>query len=298
MALTAAERRLQSLLRVLTLAFALATVIYEVSPLLGPFRAFFRQLPFVSNSVVKVSVMGLLCLYAAGDIRRRLGLVTIAIAGHVISIVAMLVLLLTIDTSRAVSLGTATPIRTVLWGAIALDGVITLLVLVFYLRARGGGGSQPAASQHRDTPSGAEGRLRVLALAFGVLFATAAVGYEAGPMLALTRDFFIELPFVTNSVVKVGTLALLCFYVARDVRRNLPLMGVVIVAHVVSVLAQLIFLIATDTSSAVTIGDTVVSVGTVLWATIALDAVVALALFLAYQSAWSESFQLQYYRPI
>ena len=75
MSLTAAERRLRWLLRVLVFAFVLAVLIYELGPLVGPFRAFFRQLPFVSNSVVKVSVMAMLCLYAWGDVRRRIGLV-------------------------------------------------------------------------------------------------------------------------------------------------------------------------------------------------------------------------------
>src|SRR5229473_2369801 len=120
MSLTAAERRLRSVLRVLVFVFVLAALTYELGPLLGPFRAFFRQLPFVSNSVVKVSVMGLLCLYAWGDIRRRLGLVAIFIAGHVLSVVAMFVLLFTIDTSRIVPLGAGMPVRSVLWGAIAL----------------------------------------------------------------------------------------------------------------------------------------------------------------------------------
>ena len=297
MGLTAAERRLRSLLRILVFVFALAALTYELGPLLGPFRAFFRQLPFVSNSVVKVSVMGLLCLYAVGDIRRRLGLVAIFIAGHVLSVVAMFVLLFTIDTSRIVPLGAGMPVRGVLWGAIALDGVITSVVLLFYLMARG---SLPAAVRAPTaTPAltPPERRLRGVATAFGVLFALAALAYEAGPLTSV-RDVFIELPFVTNSVVKLGTLALLCFYVAGNVRANLPLMGVVVLSHVISPLAQVLFLVATDTSYPVTIVGNGLPIGTVLWAAIALDSVVASVLFLTYQAAWTGRFGLTFFRPI
>ncbi len=298
MDLTVAERRLRSLLRVLVFAFALAALTYEVGPLLGPFRAFFRQLPFVSNSVVKVSVMGLLCLYAAGDIRRRLGLVAIFIAGHVLSVAAMLALLFTADTGRIVPLGAGMPVRTVLWSAIALDGVITSLVLIFYLAARASLPAEARAPSPAPSLTPAERRLGGVATAFGVLFLFAALGYEVGPLLVSIRDFFIELPFVTNSVVKLGTLALLCFYVAGNVRANLALMGVVVLSHVISPLAQVVFLAATDTSYPVAVAGRWLPIGTVLWAAIALDSVVAAVLFLAYQAAWTGRFGLTFFRPI
>ncbi len=298
MDLTAQERRLRSLLRVLVVAFVLAALIYELGPLLGPFRAFFRQLPFVSNSVVKVSVMGLLCLYAWGDVRRRIALVAIFIAGHVLSVAAMVVVLATADTSRIVTLGAGVPVRTALRGAIALDGVITLLVLAFYLGARGSAAGRAPPVPKAPELTGAERRLRTVAVAFGVLFALAAVAYEIGPLLVPVRDFFIELPFVTNSVVKLGTLALLCFYVARDVRANLPLMGVVVASHVISPLAQIVFLLTIDTSYSVALAGLTVPIGTVLWAAIGLDGLVALFLFLAYQGAWTARYGLEFFRPI
>ena len=298
MELTVAERRLRSLLRVLVFAFALAVLIYEIGPMVGPLRAFFRQLPFVSNSVVKVSVMGLLCLYAWGDVRRRIGLVAIFIAGHILSVLAMLVLLFATDTSRIAPLGAGIPVRNTLWGAIVLDGFITLLVLGFYLGARRAAASGRGTTMTAPPLTGAERRLRTVAVAFGALFALAALLYEIGPLLPPVRDFFIELPFVTNSVVKLGTLALICFYVAGDVRANLPLMGVVVVSHFISPLAQIVFLVATDTSYAVVLAGRPLPIGPALWAAIGLDGVVALVLFVAYQSAWTARYSLKFFRPM
>ena len=45
----------------------------------GFIGGFFRELPFVANSTVKVAVLGIVSLYAAGDLRRRLGLVVLVI---------------------------------------------------------------------------------------------------------------------------------------------------------------------------------------------------------------------------
>ena len=132
MNLTTAEKRLKILLKIFSIAFLLAVLIYEFGPLIGAFKGFFKQLPFVSNSVVKVSLLMMLCLYAAGNIRKRLELVKIIIAAHVISLLAMFVFLIFTDTSQIVNLGfVESTIGSVLWGAIILDGIITLIIVVF-----------------------------------------------------------------------------------------------------------------------------------------------------------------------
>ncbi len=301
MGLTAAERWLKWLLNVLVGVFLLAALVYELGALVGPLRGFFRQLPFVSNSVVKVSLMGLLCLYAAGDVRRRIGLVGLVILGHVLSVAAMLVLLGLSDTQRLVALGArTTTVGNLLWGAIALDGFITLVVLVFYALAKRAARAQ---GQHQEPPTAprltsAERWMRGVLIAFGALFALAAVGYELGPLWAPVRDFFVELPFVTNSVVKVGTLALLCFYVCKDLRGNLPLVTLLIVAHVVSAGAQAVFLLATDTGYTVTLGTRSVALGAVLWGSIALDGGITLVLFLCARAAWKARFGALFFAPM
>src|SRR5690606_12346285 len=97
--------------------------------------------------------------------------------------------------------GWTLPVGRVLWGALALDGVIAGLFLVFYLRARR---AAPAAAlvpvhdpQATAALTDAERWMQRLLLAFGVLFGLSAVGYELGALLPAFQGFFVELPFVS-----------------------------------------------------------------------------------------------------
>src|SRR3954468_9765926 len=183
---TAAERRLTALLRAFAGVFLLAALVYVAAPF---FAEEFRKAPFAANSVAKVSALGLAALYAAGDVRRRRGLVAIVIAGHVVSVLAMLSLLLFADGDTAL-----------LPWAIGLDGVITALLIWFYVAARG-----PAPEPVDD------GGARVPLMIAAALFAGAAVAYEvAGFTLADPA-----LPLLSNSVVEGFVLAALCVYAAR-----------------------------------------------------------------------------------
>ena len=301
MSLTPPERRLRTVLRVLVFVFLAAVLAYASGPLIPAFAEFFQRLPFVSNSVVKVSLMGLICLYAAGDLRRRHGLVLIFILAHIVSVAAMLILLPLAETDRLVRLlGSTMPVRNVLWGAIALDGGLTLLVLFFYLPARRAmkafPGAPAPATVRRELSAG-ERWLKGALIVLGALFALAAIGYEVGPLLAATTDVFVELPFVTNSVVKVSALAMLCFFVVGDMRRQMPVASLVIWAHVVSALMQLIYVLAADTGYVAQIGGTSLGMSQILWSSIALDAVIAAGLFGLYQAAWSGRFRPAFLRP-
>ena len=64
-------------------------------------------------------------------------LVLILIIAHAVSVVAMLIILFVGDTSRMVDpgIGGPQPVSRVLWGAIALDGVIMIFLLLLYLPA-------------------------------------------------------------------------------------------------------------------------------------------------------------------
>ena len=302
MDLTPAERRLQRLLIALAAAFFAGAALYALGPFVPPFASFFRQLPFVSNSVVKVTLLGLLCLYAAGDLRRRLGLVHIVIGGHLVSIAAMsVVIALGADTGQVVLIaGRPTTVRAVLLAAMILDGTIAALVLVFYLPARG------AAVRHAPAPRPAnamplapgERTLRGAMWALTGLFALAAVAYELGPFLAGTRAFFVELPFVTNSVVTVATLSLVCGYVAREVRRNMPLVGVLVVAHLVSAVALLVLLWWAPAGFTVTLFGAAVWMGNVLRNAAILDGGVALVLMALYHVAWRSRFKPTFLGPL
>lgn len=140
--LTPQERRLRWLLRVLALLFGLAVFAYLLPALVGPNKAAFIQLPFVTNSVVKVGVLGLLAFFASGDVRRYRLLTVLVIAGHVLSEIAVAAVLLWGDTGGSLilflpfeSAATRAPIETLLVGSMVLDGVIIILLVWFYLAA-------------------------------------------------------------------------------------------------------------------------------------------------------------------
>ena len=137
--LTPQERRLQVLLRILALLFGLAVLGYLLPALIGPNKPAFIQLPFVTNSVVKVGVLGLLAFFASGDVRRYRLLTLLVIIGHILSELAVAAVLLWGDTIGSLTLVTPfesgparIPIETVLIGSMVLDGVIIILLIWFY----------------------------------------------------------------------------------------------------------------------------------------------------------------------
>jgi len=134
--LTAPERRLQILLRILAAAFGLAIFAYLLPALFGPLQSFYVNLPFVTNSVVKIGVLALLAYFAAADVRRYRLLTVLVIAGHVISEVAMGAVLIWGETGYDVEVaGNPVAVRTMIWGAMALDGVILALLIWFHAAA-------------------------------------------------------------------------------------------------------------------------------------------------------------------
>jgi len=133
--LTAAERRLKVLLRILSFIFGLAIFGYLIPALTGPLQAFFVNLPFVTNSVVKIALMALLAFFASADVRRYRLLVLVVIAGHVVSEIATGAVLIWGKTDYNVNLaGNVTPVTTLLWGSMVLDGII-LVLLIWFLAA-------------------------------------------------------------------------------------------------------------------------------------------------------------------
>lgn len=138
---TVEEYRLANVLRVLGFIFALAALGYLLPALVGPNKGFFIHLPFVTNSTVKVSVLAFLAWQASGNIRRYRGIVPVIIWGHIISILSSLAALAWGLADQTVSytlpfMGALVfPISRVLWGSIALDTVIVILLIVLYRKA-------------------------------------------------------------------------------------------------------------------------------------------------------------------
>lgn len=139
---TSEELRLQSFLRILAVVFALAALGYLLPALVGDNRQSFVHLPFVTNSAVKVTVMSLLCFFAAADVRRYHLLAWLVIVGHLISEVAVGATLIWGDTARTMTVTipfvgeTLTfAVRNALIGSMILDGVVIFLLAWFYRSA-------------------------------------------------------------------------------------------------------------------------------------------------------------------
>ena len=291
--MTPSERTLRGLLRIIGAGLLFAAVVYLAGGFIG---GFFRELPFVANSVVKVTLLGMACLYAAGNVRGRRGVVWIVLAAHLVSVLAMLILLVFADTGRTVDLwlGEAT-ITGVLWGAIVLDGVITLVTgIVFALALRNPSAPIPSPAEPVGFTS-AERALRVILIVLAGLCALAGVAYEAGPLIESADQFFVELPFVTNSVVMVAAVGLLSAYVAADVRRNMPLVTPLVVAWFLSAAVQLVY--AIPASGTQTIFDERISTQTFLLASAGVDLLIGVGLLLVYEAAWRARYGLTYLWP-
>ncbi|HET9223633.1 MAG TPA: GMC family oxidoreductase N-terminal domain-containing protein, partial [Roseiflexaceae bacterium] len=135
--LTRQERHLRAALRIFAVLFALGMLAYLVPALVGPARAYWVQLPFVGNSVVKVGVLFMLCAVAGADVRRFSSLVPVVIVGHLVSILASIAMLIWADTSATFPIfGMSVTAAALLWGAIALDGAILLLFALLYDKAQ------------------------------------------------------------------------------------------------------------------------------------------------------------------
>jgi di/tricarboxylate transporter len=127
----------------------------------------------------------------------------------------------------------------VLWGAIALDGVIMIFLLLLYLPANRALSSVAWPTEPSSWLTRPSSGCGASCSPHGGLHHR-AIGYEGAPLVGFAPDLVRELPFVTNSVVKVSTLAMLCGYVAQALRPRMALVGPIIAVHFVSVVAQAI----------------------------------------------------------
>lgn len=298
--LTGAEKRLAFVLRATAFGLFVAALIYGFGPLLD--EDFFKELPFVANSVVKVTVLGLVSLYAAGDLRRRTGLLVILILAHLVSVAAMASMLAFAETGEAVDLfWFDTDVGTVLWGAIGLDGLITAGIAgFFYAARRSTKGLDPQLPATEDPASSADGPMRWVLIAFALLFGLGGVAYEIAPFIDSTEEFARELPFVTNSVVRMATLAMLCVYAAANLRRNLAVAGPVIAAQFLGVAvggAYLIAQYAGDAEATVPLLGGEPRLTSLMWGAIGHEAATGLIVLLAYRFAWKRRYRLEFLWP-
>ena len=295
--LSPAERRLRFALRAMGGLLIGAAGLYAFG---GVFKSdTFRELPFVANSTVKVTILGLACLYAAGDVRLRRGLVALVILAHVVSVSAMGLMLAAADTDRMVDVFGKVEVGTLLWGAIGLDGAITTILAVLWLLARPPKTAEPApTAEPKPALTGPERTLRGIAIAAAVFYILGGIAYLIGPLLDDTDELFVELPYVTNSTVKVAGLALLTLYAVKNMRRNMQLLGIVVFAHFLSVFVQFGYLFLDAADRRLPVGDDTVAMSDLLWGGIAHEGLIGVVLLVAYMRAWTARCDLEFLRPM
>jgi len=217
MSLTPPERRFIALLRAVafvllagTGAFLAATLVSDAA------RAAIRQPPWLVGAVAPTVLFALLCVYAAGDPRRRGILAGMYAAGE-----------LAVATVAAYSLlrgGIADPKPLI--GQIAFDVVVPLLVLGFWWAAAKSRPA-PAPSVHMPvTEPGLVPPLLLLVALGGLVLAVASALGPAVPWLGvMSAD-----PVLSARMAGAGaTLAVLALYVAAKPRTRMPLASIVVV---------------------------------------------------------------------
>ncbi len=138
MELTPQERRLEGVLRLLSLMFLGFVVSYLLQGLFGP-----AEFPFVANSVAKDGMFAVLAFIAAGDVRQNWWAGKLVIGGHLLIVGSLVLMLLTgntdsVDGTFGSPAGIGIPDPTVLaliWLVLA-GAIIALLWLLYRSAAR------------------------------------------------------------------------------------------------------------------------------------------------------------------
>jgi len=135
--ITPQEQTLRLVLRILSVLFGVAAIAYLLPSLIPGLRQGWMQLPFVTNSVVKVSVLGMVSFVAAGDVRRFRPLTVVVILGHLVSELAMILVLLFGDLNPPDWPPSFLPFSMTMTLALAmtLDGLILTMLTFLFVRA-------------------------------------------------------------------------------------------------------------------------------------------------------------------
>jgi choline dehydrogenase-like flavoprotein len=207
---TGAERRLKTVLRVtagVLLALTIAVAIGTIAPAL-------REPPWIGSAVAAGVLLIQVALYAAGEPRRRRGLVW--------ALVATLTLAAAVQAAYAVA---GKPQAALLIVVAAVEAAMALAVTVA-ARAAGRHDAEPRGHWPNDANAG----LVPVLLVLGGLFAAEAAG-------VLLVD---EQPLLTaHAAAAAFGIAVVCLYSVADLRERLPLVSIPAVALLAGALAQL-----------------------------------------------------------
>jgi choline dehydrogenase-like flavoprotein len=234
--LSDAERRLKRLLRIAAGLFLVLIAALIVAHVIGALGAALREPPWVGGAVGTGLLLMMVCAYAAGDPRRRPGLVGVLAVTLVAAALAQLAYLLA-GTGSARPLGEeVTSSDSIMILVLALEAGV-LAAAAAARRAQLEGAASPAMTHWR---SDADAGLRPLLVVLGVLSAILAGAAAVGPFLDSLRELFDQALLSAHLAAGAAGAAALCFYIVRDVRNRIALVGIIAFALAVAAVAGLL----------------------------------------------------------
>jgi choline dehydrogenase-like flavoprotein len=142
-----------------------------------------------------------------------------------------------------------------------------------------------------------ERRLKGLLQLLAFLFGLGVLGYLIPALGGPLQTFYINLPFVANSVVKIGVLSLLAFFASADVRKYRLLTLLIIAGHLISEIATIVVLTWGKIDYQVNLGGRWIAVDLLLRGSMLLDGVIAVLLIWFFAAAERSRYRLQYLSP-
>jgi choline dehydrogenase-like flavoprotein len=212
MSLTAPERRFIALLRIVAFVLLVGTGAFLVATLVSPAaRVGIRQPPWLIGVIAPSVLFAMLCTYAAGDPRRRGILAGMYAAGElaVASLAAVYVLRGGVPNPGA------------LYGQIAFDTIVPLLVLGFWIAAR------PAKPAPERVVVSDAGFVRFLLAVVAVVGAGLAAVSALGPVMPRLAPVAAD-PLLSARVAgSAAVIAVLALYIAVKPSTRMPLVSII-----------------------------------------------------------------------
>jgi len=294
--LTAPEWRLKRLLRAVSLLLAALTaalvVVYEI----GAIGSALREPPWVAGVLAAGVLLAALCAFAAGDPRRRFGLVAILVLSLALAAVAQLAYLLAGEGAERPLGAEATSSDLAMAPLLALELLLGAAVAIAARAARSARGDTPPPAGH--WASGADAGLRPVLVLLGALAIALAAAAAAGPFVDRLRELFDQPLLSAHVAAGAAAAGALCWYVAAGIRERLPLLAALTLALFAAAIAGL----ALNLPHA-RLGERIELLGaeptarTLLWVAIAAAFVIALALALLRRLAFRRRLRPQFLGP-
>jgi choline dehydrogenase-like flavoprotein len=236
--LTAPEWRLKRLLRAVSVLFAALTAAFVVIYEIGAIGSALREPPWAAGAVATGVLLAALCAFAAGDPRRRLGLIAVLAVSLAVAAVTQLAYLLAGEGAERPLGADATLSDLAMIPVLALELILCGAIAIAARAARSARGDPPPPAGH--WASGADAGLRPVLVGLGVLAAVLATAAAVGPFVDQLHELFNQPLLSAHVAAGAAGAAALCWYVAAGIRERLPLVAALILALLAAVLAGLL----------------------------------------------------------